>query len=59
MFDISHAFLPLTVTSCKHSSKSWNDLPLHLCAITNTDAFKRRLKTHFFCKFYDLEYDCM
>jgi len=39
--------------------KAWNDLPLHLCAITNTDTFKRRLKTHFFCKFYDSEYDFM
>jgi len=39
--------------------KAWNDLPLHLRAITNTDTFKRRLKTHFFCKFYDLEHDFM
>jgi len=33
--------------------RAWNNLLLHLLAITdNTDTFKRRLKTHFFCKFY-------
>jgi len=37
--------------------EAWNDLPLHLHAITNTDTFKRRLTIHLFCKFYDLEYD--
>jgi len=39
--------------------KAWNDLPLHLRANTNIDTFKRRLKTCFFCKFYDLDYDFM
>ena len=26
------------------------------CTISNTDTFKRRLKTYLFCKFYDLAY---
>ena len=33
------------------ASKVWNDLPLHLRVITNTDTFKRRLKTHFSANF--------
>jgi len=31
-------------------------LPLHVRTISNTDTFKRRLKTYLFCKFYDLAY---
>ena len=36
--------------------KVWNDLPLHVRTINNTDTFKRRLKTYLFCKFYDVVY---
>jgi len=38
--------------------KVWNDLPLHVRTISNTDTFKRRLRTYLFCKFYDLAYPC-
>ena len=38
------------------AAKVWNDQPLHVHTISNTDTFKRRLKTYLFCKFYDLAY---
>jgi len=38
------------------AAKVWNDLPLHVRTISNTDTFKRRLNTYLFCTFYDLAY---
>jgi len=38
------------------AAEVWNDLPLHVHTISNTDTFKRRLKTYLFCIFYDFAY---
>ena len=34
--------------------KAWNTLPLNVRQISNTQTFKRRLKTFLFCKSYNL-----
>jgi len=50
---------PMKFGECAFNVAAPNDLLLHVSTIINIHTFKPRLKTHLFCKFYDLEYDFM